>query len=438
VDDATAPATTITMNGNYTIQANFTEVGTNQLTVTSGPGGNVTDPGEGTFPYTTGAVVDLLAVPDLGFVFGNWTGDVSTVADANAADTTITMNADYAIQANFAESGGPTPTPTPEATPTPTPEATPTPTPEATPTPTPEATPTPTPTPAPTSSPPPGGGGGGGGGVIVLPTSSPAPTPGVAPTSAPTAAPTVPPTPTAAPTAAPTGTPAPGEDVLDLSDVIDADGVVHQTVVYTSPDGGLEIVVGSGTGVLTPGDEPVSALTVEKVCNDIPPPPFNAYIVGCAFDIGPDGTTFDPPIEITLHYDPAQVPDGVAEEDLVVAYYNIATGQWVILPSSVDTVGHTITATVDHLTLFAVYASSGPGPAPTAQPDTDEEISIWIIVGPVIAVILLGVIAFVLVRRRRSEGSASAESGGADQDPPWEEGGTGEAGESEEPQGLQP
>jgi hypothetical protein len=225
---------------------------------------------------------------------------------------------------------------------------------------------------------------------------------------------------------------------MNFSDVIDADGVVHQPVVYTSPDGGLEIVVGSGT-VLTPGDDPVPALVIEKVCEGIPPPPVNAYIVGpCAFDIGPDGTIFDPPIEITLHYDPAQVPEGVAEEDLVIAFYNAATGQWVILPSIVDTAAHTITATVDHLTLFAVYASSGPGPAPTAGPDADEETSIWIIVGPVIAVILLGVIAFVLMRRRRSEGSTSAESGEADQGPPPEEAGAGGAGESEEPRGLQP
>jgi len=58
----------------------------------------------------------------------------------------------------------------------------------------------------------------------------------------------------------------------------------------------------------------------------------------------------------------------MAEEDLVVAYYNVATGQWVILPSTVDTTAHTITATVDHLTLFAAYAPVGPGPAPTPPP----------------------------------------------------------------------
>ena len=36
-----------------------------------------------------------------GFRFVNWTGDVETVADVNSASTTITMNGDYSITANF-------------------------------------------------------------------------------------------------------------------------------------------------------------------------------------------------------------------------------------------------------------------------------------------------------------------------------------------------
>jgi hypothetical protein len=36
-----------------------------------------------------------------GFRFVNWTGDVGTLADVNAAASTITMSADYSIVANF-------------------------------------------------------------------------------------------------------------------------------------------------------------------------------------------------------------------------------------------------------------------------------------------------------------------------------------------------
>jgi hypothetical protein len=42
-----------------------------------------------------------VAIPDEGYWFVNWSGDVDTIADANAATTTITMNDDYSITAKF-------------------------------------------------------------------------------------------------------------------------------------------------------------------------------------------------------------------------------------------------------------------------------------------------------------------------------------------------
>jgi hypothetical protein len=71
------------------------------LTIGSSAGGQVTDPGEGTSTYDDGDVVDLVATPDCGYVFDQWTGDTGTVDDVNAAATNITMNADYDINANF-------------------------------------------------------------------------------------------------------------------------------------------------------------------------------------------------------------------------------------------------------------------------------------------------------------------------------------------------
>jgi len=195
--------------------------------------------------------------------------------------------------------------------------------------------------------------------------------------------------------------------------VINEDGVVQDDVEYSTPDGILEISVSGGTIAKTEGGEPLMEITIEEICFGFPPPPVGAYIIGCAYDLGPDGAVFDPPITITLHYDPGLVPDGVAEEDLVIAYYNVATGQWVVLPSTVDTVNHIITAEGSHLTLFAVYAPAAPvtSPPATATPepgDGDGGTSMWIIIGPVIAVILLGIVAFLMLRRRPPEGPPGA------------------------------
>jgi hypothetical protein len=71
------------------------------LTVSSTEGGQVTAPGEATFTYDKGAVVDLTAEPEQGYEFASWTGDVDTIANVNAAATTIRMDGDYSVLANF-------------------------------------------------------------------------------------------------------------------------------------------------------------------------------------------------------------------------------------------------------------------------------------------------------------------------------------------------
>jgi hypothetical protein len=99
VDDAT---TTITMNGDYFIVAEFAVNSQNILIITSTEGGEVTYPGEGIFAYYEGEVVNLVATPDAGYRFVNWTGNVGTIADVNNATITITMSGNYSITANFA------------------------------------------------------------------------------------------------------------------------------------------------------------------------------------------------------------------------------------------------------------------------------------------------------------------------------------------------
>ena len=101
IADVNAAVTTITVDDDYSITANFAEP--YDLTTRSTEGGSVTSPGEGMYTYVAGEVVNLVATPNAGYQFVNWTGDVGTIGNANAATTTITVNDDYAITANFEE-----------------------------------------------------------------------------------------------------------------------------------------------------------------------------------------------------------------------------------------------------------------------------------------------------------------------------------------------
>ncbi len=74
------------------------------LTASSTGGGFVTAPGEGSFQYDYGTVVDIEAVPEANYQFANWTGSGVTagnVADSNSADTTINLDESYLIYASF-------------------------------------------------------------------------------------------------------------------------------------------------------------------------------------------------------------------------------------------------------------------------------------------------------------------------------------------------
>jgi len=71
------------------------------LTISVTEGGELVTPSEATSIYDEGTVVPIVVFPHAGYRFVDWTGDVDTIADVNAASTTITMNGDYEITATF-------------------------------------------------------------------------------------------------------------------------------------------------------------------------------------------------------------------------------------------------------------------------------------------------------------------------------------------------
>jgi len=95
-------STTIKVTGNYSIKAYFEEIPSYNLTISSTEGGSVTEP-SGNFTYDGRTVVSLAARRDAGYKFVSWTGDVGKIDEAEDAETTITMEGNYEITANFKE-----------------------------------------------------------------------------------------------------------------------------------------------------------------------------------------------------------------------------------------------------------------------------------------------------------------------------------------------
>ena len=73
----------------------------NTIEISSTGGGSVFKPGEGAFTYDAGTEVELIAMSEGFYRFDGWTGDVDTIANVGSPTTTITINGDYSITANF-------------------------------------------------------------------------------------------------------------------------------------------------------------------------------------------------------------------------------------------------------------------------------------------------------------------------------------------------
>ena len=73
-----------------------------RVSISSTAGGSVTTPGERTFSYDAGTVVELVAEAEEGYHFVTWTGDVDPIADPDSPISTIRMEGNYLITATFA------------------------------------------------------------------------------------------------------------------------------------------------------------------------------------------------------------------------------------------------------------------------------------------------------------------------------------------------
>jgi len=87
------------MTSDMNVQAHFDQL--YDLTVSVDGNGTVTKPGIGTYSYVEGTVVDIEAVADAHNHFVEWTGDTGTIASTTSNATTITMDSNFMITADF-------------------------------------------------------------------------------------------------------------------------------------------------------------------------------------------------------------------------------------------------------------------------------------------------------------------------------------------------
>ena len=98
VSDPTKASTTVTMDSDKTIIASLSNI-THILTIRISGSGSTT-PSAGSHAYSKGTLVNIEAIPDSGWQFDSWNGDV---AAADFTTTIVTMVSDRTLTANFSK-----------------------------------------------------------------------------------------------------------------------------------------------------------------------------------------------------------------------------------------------------------------------------------------------------------------------------------------------
>jgi len=195
-------------------------------------------------------------------------------------------------------------------------------------------------------------------------------------------------TPTPVPTPTPAPTPGPAGRVMDLSGIVSEDGQALHDINFVTSDGLVRLSIGEFAIIRTQDNKPLVYIGAEAYVGPSPDPLPEYHIISSVYEFVPDGATFEPSLAVTMSYNRTWLPERVAEEGLIIGYYDIATGQWTLLPSLVDIENNTVTAQINHFTKFAILGKEVTATAP---------LNVFLIIGPALgALIMIGVLLFIL------------------------------------------
>ena len=137
-------------------------------------------------------------------------------------------------------------------------------------------------------------------------------------------------------------------------------GGVQVLVARTEPIGSTGGTIENeetGTKVVIPAGAIETEVEIEVGIFTVVPE--GATVSGAMIYLGPPGTTFSEPVEVTVSYDPDNLPEGVQnEQDLVLLRYDESTSEWEELPSEVNTTDKTVTGTTTRFSGFGAGAIS--------------------------------------------------------------------------------
>jgi hypothetical protein len=144
-----------------------------------------------------------------------------------------------------------------------------------------------------------------------------------------------------------------------LRGISSQEGEVWENVKAPSFDGKMWLDIPYGTMVKNRNGYALTSITITTIA-ELNTPQTGNEIIGGIYDLSPSGTTFDPPITLTVKYDASLIPEGVSEDSLFIAYWDENKLEWVPINGTVNKEEDTITILISHFSTYAIMAKTLP------------------------------------------------------------------------------
>jgi len=140
-----------------------------------------------------------------------------------------------------------------------------------------------------------------------------------------------------------------------------AGNVLSAARTLASANGRLSIALADNTTLKLQGGQNITVVQLASP----PAAPAGVKILE-AYSFDPDGASFSPGATLTIKYDPASLPADVKETGLYIAALN--NSAWTALASTPNAQAKTVTARLDHFSIYALLGKVTAVPPPPAKP----------------------------------------------------------------------
>ena len=139
-------------------------------------------------------------------------------------------------------------------------------------------------------------------------------------------------------------------------------GLTQNNFQLVTQDHTAQLAIANGTALMDANNRPLTQIYANPLTTMPGSPPEGTVVL--AYEFGPSGSRFNPPLTLTFSYEAAGLTGNTPEELLHIIFWDGT--QWVEIASTVDTSTHTVSAKLSHFSVYVLMKETAPAaPAPS-------------------------------------------------------------------------